>query len=115
MPVRSLRLFLVLLSALLLGSFALVPLDAQRRPKPPKEQPEEGDPEVAQSAIAEGEQALSRGNYKSAKTAFKKAVKEAPADQQAARGLAEACFQSGDPELAITTLNKCIENATGAE
>jgi tetratricopeptide (TPR) repeat protein len=115
MPFRSLRVLSILFLALFAGSFVLAPLDAQRRPRPPKEQPEEGDPEVAQSAIVEGEQALSRGNYKSAKTAFKKAIKEAPADQQAARGLAEAYFQSGDPELAVSTLNKCIESATAAE
>lgn len=114
MPSRSLQLTVALLAAFCFAGFAYAPVDAQRKPRPPKEQPEEGDLEEAQTAIIEGEQALTRGNYKSAKTAFKKALKESPADQQAARGLAEACFQTGEREVALATLAKSIENLNGA-
>ena len=115
MPCRSLNLLLVALLALFAGSFVLAPVDAQRKPREPKETPEEGDPEEAQSDIIEGERGLASGNYKTAKVAFKKAVKNAPADQQAARGLAEAYNQTGEYELGISALVKCLENATEAK
>ncbi|MBV6516340.1 MAG: hypothetical protein HPKKFMNG_02005 [Planctomycetes bacterium] len=120
MALTRTRSFLTL-CLLLVGLFALsailAPLDAQRRPKKKVEEiPEdEGDEEAAQSAIAEGEQALLTGNYKSAKVAFKKALKETPASQPAARGLAEAQAETGEPEAALAALDKAVESAAAAQ
>ena len=110
---RSFTLLGLLIAGLISLSFSLAPLDAQRRPNDKPEDTADDEPgEEAASAIVEGEQALSTGNYKSAKVAFKKALKESPASQVAARGLAEAYTQTGEYELALSAMEKVVEAGT---
>lgn len=55
--------------------------------------------------------ALDNGRYPAAKLDYRKVLKEQPANQSAARGLAEAYLQTGDYRLAQRTLEQVMEAA----
>ncbi|MCC6573766.1 MAG: tetratricopeptide repeat protein [Planctomycetes bacterium] len=99
----SLRRFSRLASVALLCALALG--------LPSRAQPAEDDNDEAASAVAAGEAAMDRGQYKSAKTEFKAALKEDPTSQPAARGIAEAYARTGEPDLAIKAIDKVIKDA----
>ncbi|MBZ0137280.1 MAG: tetratricopeptide repeat protein [Planctomycetes bacterium] len=74
---------------------------------------EEADEEAG--GVADAEMALDMGRYKTAKLEFKNALKTEPANQVAARGLAETYNQTGDYKLAIRVLEKCLEDSELAD
>ncbi|MCB9896316.1 MAG: tetratricopeptide repeat protein [Planctomycetes bacterium] len=71
--------------------------------------------EEEDAGLPDAELALDKGQYKSAKLGFKKVLKEDPANQAAARGLAETYAQTGDYKLGVSTLSKCIEQSDKIE
>lgn len=87
---------------------AEVPADLLRA-QPAVDDEEEGN------GLPDAELALDIGRYKSAKLEFRKVLKAEPANQAAARGLAETYFQTGDYKLAIRALEACLKEAETAE
>ncbi|MCL4731364.1 MAG: tetratricopeptide repeat protein, partial [Planctomycetes bacterium] len=61
--------------------------------------------------LVAGEQALDQGRYKSARTELRKVLKEQPAHQAAARGLADALAAESDYREAARTLERVLAAA----
>lgn len=74
---------------------------------------EDGE-ETVESWLVDANMAADTGRYAAAKLDFKKAIKEDPAHQAAARGLAEVYVQTGDYKLAQKALESCITAAEKA-
>lgn len=65
--------------------------------------------DTVDSWLADAEQALDLGRYKTARSEYRKVVKEMPTHQAGARGLAETNAQTGDYKVAIKGLETCIK------
>lgn len=79
-------------------------------------QAEDDDRDTTDSGFeADGLTALDTGRYAAAKLRFRLALKEDPANQRAARGLAETYDREGEYADALKTLEKVVEAADEAD
>ncbi len=67
--------------------------------------------EGAQARLVDAEVALDTGRYAAARLDFRAVLKDEPANQAAARGLAEVYVQTGDYRFAQRALEQCFEAA----
>lgn len=108
------KLLLALLAALPFATLYAAPVPAYLHAEPMQAAEAEADDEEADTLegwLSAGEVALDMGRYKSARTEFRKVLKEQPGHQVAARGLADTMAAESDYKDAAKALEKVIAEA----